>query len=138
MRFLFGLCLLAAAGCSPLVPAYDTELDARVAAAYAGISTQLARGELGALRDPAGFEAHVDDYAAILGDLETARSRVATDDEAQTASAALARLIAACAAQVRDYAAEHRENGIVPQSGIAQPVRTTCDQAQRAARALRG
>lgn len=137
---MLGLAMLLAA-CAMFAPRYDATLDTTTTGAYQMIAGFAANGELGTYSDKATYDATAPQYAQALSQLAVAGLRAGTlpvgGKRAVTARDLLVKLINGCSAQVTSYAKMHKQFGIQPASGATQPMMVACDQAAKAAQAMK-
>lgn len=138
-RVIFLAAFLCA--CSPFAPPYQAEADASASRSFEATSEILARVELGQYETPRSYPAAIDDYVKAISAMETARllvsSAPADAAPAEAAKDAQLQVVDACLANIKTLADMHKSLGLVPGSGVTQPVRVTCDQAVRTIQALR-
>lgn len=132
---------LLLAGCALFAPRYDPALDQSVTGAYQSVARFAANGELGTYEDKSSFAATAPQYADAEAALAVAKLRAATlpvqGKPATHARELLVKLIQGCSDQVASYAQQHKQFGIQPASGATQPMMVACDQAAKAASALK-
>ena len=142
VRRAAALVLLAAlAGCTLFAPRYDPTLDQKITGAYQLVAGFAASGELGSYADKASYDATAPQYAEAQAQLAVARLRAENapvqGKAAVRARALLGGLIQGCSDRIGSFAAQHRKFGIQPGTGATQAMMTSCDQAARAAQALK-
>ena len=131
------------AGCIGFAPRYDEVLDEKTTSAYEKISTFLAEVELGKYEKSESFAEASDDYAKIQGLLAVAALRavtlpVPTRGTAARGKAMLVSMIQGCKASIATLGALHKSGGLKPNTGTPAGAQVKCDQAAKAARAMKG
>jgi hypothetical protein len=133
---------LLLSACAMFAPRYDATLDTSTTSAYEMVARFAANGELGTYSDKASFAATSTQYADALAQLAVAKMRAATlltqGSKALRARDLLTGMIQGCSDQVASYAKMHQAFGIQPASGATQPMMVACDQAAKAAQAMKG
>jgi hypothetical protein len=130
------------AACQTFAPAYDATLDTQMTTAFSGVAKLSAEIELGSYADPSTYSGATGEYTTIISSLTVAALRADTlpvqaKAPAERARSLLTGLIKGCQTQVTTVAAIHKASGLAPGAGISQPMMTSCDQAARAAQALK-
>jgi hypothetical protein len=133
---------LVLAGCQTFAPAYDTTLDTQMTTAFQGVAKLSAEIELGSYANASTYSGATDEYTTIISSLTVAALRADTlpvqaKAPAEKARTLLTGLIKGCQTQVTTVAAIHKATGLAPGAGIGAPMLTSCDQAARAAQALK-
>ena len=140
-RLAMLLLLLLAGGCALFAPRYDAEVGNRASEAYEHVAQLLAEAEYGKFRSPETFAAAIDRYAEADALLATAAMRAAalpvSAGPAVKARELLVRQIEGCRARVKSLAAIHQRSGIAPDAGLTENAFVSCDQAARAATAMK-
>lgn len=133
---------IALAGCAMFAPRYDATLDTATTGAYQQIAGFAAAAELGSYTDKASYQPTAPQYASALAQLSVAKLRASTlptqGKAAEKARGLLAGLIQGCSDQLTSFAKMHQMFGIQPASGATQPLMVSCDQAAKAAQAMKG
>jgi hypothetical protein len=134
---------LALAGCVGFAPRYDEVLDEKTTSAYENISKFLAEIEMGKYQTPDTFASAANQYAEIQGELAVAEMRAASLPVPHKGTAVRARdllvsMIQGCKASVVTLSALHKTSGLIPNTGTSAGAQVKCDQAARAARAMKG
>lgn len=137
---LAGLFLLLSA-CAVFAPRYDPVVGTQTSEAYTLASELLSQIDLGKYPDPASFPATLDRYAAVDARLATAEMRASalpvSTGISRSARDDLVSFIQGCRAQIHSLADQHRRFGFPVAVGATAPARVACDQAARAANAMR-
>lgn len=133
---------LVLAGCQTFAPAYDATLDTQMTTAFQGVARLAAEIELGSYADKATYDGATSEYTTIISSLTVAGLRADTlpvqaKAPAEKARGLLVGLIKGCQTQVTTVAAIHKASGLAPGAGISAPMMVSCDQAARAAQALK-
>lgn len=143
MKLHVFLVVLAVAGCDYFAPAYIKDADTRATNAYQSLSEILAKAELRLYLDKESFTGAVDQYTAVISQMETASFAIGGLVE-KTAKTPLATaqseqraVVVICIDQVRMLAQHHEQYGLDPTFGVLQPVRVSCDQAVKVIRATK-
>jgi hypothetical protein len=135
-----GLALVLSA-CALFAPPYDAAIDQKTTAGYEGAAKLAAQAEMGAFQDKATYDATVGAYSDVQAALAVAAVRARTSPTAGkaaiTARDQTVGFIEGCSAQVSGLAALHKAYGVVPKTGATQQLFVACDQAVRAARAMK-
>lgn len=134
---------LSLAGCVGFAPRYDSVLDEKTTSAYENISKFLAEIEMGKYQTPDTFAQASDEYAEIQGELAVAEMRAASLPVPRRGTAVRARdllvsMIQGCRASIVTLTTLHKTSGLIPNSGTSAAPQVKCDQAARAARAMKG
>jgi hypothetical protein len=134
---------LALAGCVGFAPRYDEVLDEKTTSAYENVSKLLAEVEMGKYRTPDTFAQASGQYAEIQGELSVAEMRAASLPVASRGTAAKARdllvlMIQGCRTSIVTLGTLHKSSGLIPNTGTSAAPQVKCDQAARAARAMKG
>lgn len=134
--------VLLLAGCQTFAPAYDTTLDTQMTTAFQGVAKLAAEIELGSYADKATYSQATSEYTTIISSLTVASLRADTlpvqaRAPAEKARTLLVGLIKGCQTQVTTVASIHKAAGLAPGAGISAPMLVSCDQATRAAQALK-
>jgi hypothetical protein len=136
----FALVLLLAA-CAMFAPRYDATLDLKTTGAYELVAGFAASAELGSYTEKDSFEAIAPQYANAQAQLAVAKLRAATlptqGKAAEKARDLLVALIQGCSDRVGSFARQHAAFGIQPASGATEPMMISCDQAAKAAQAMK-
>lgn len=134
------VCTLVSA-CTVFAPRFDPYVSEKANTAYTEVAELLSAVELGKYLTADTFKDAVDRYASIDGKLAAAEQRVITLNTPTKPSADARDLllgqIKGCRKQVRELADEHKEDGLQPGIGRTQGVLVSCDQAGRAANAMK-
>lgn len=132
---------LALSGCALLAPPYDPLVDQKTSGAYESVAKLVAKVELGSFADKATFPANADAYADVQAGLTIAAQRAETAPTAgkvaEKARGLLVGLIKGCSGQVASLADQHKRLGVPAGVGATQPVMVSCDQAAKAAQAMK-
>lgn len=132
---------LLLAGCAMFAPRYDPMLDAKTAGAYELVARFAANGELGTYADKASFADASPHYADAQAQLAVAQMRAASLETGGKGAAhardLLVKLIRGCSDRITSFALQHKKFGIQPDTGATQPMMVSCDQAARAAQAMK-
>lgn len=127
--------------CTIFAPRFDPYVSQKTNSAYTEVAELLSAVDLGKYIMPDSFKDAVDKYASIDGKLAAASQRVtklnAPTGPSQSARDLLKRQIEGCRNQIKELAAGHKMAGLQPSTGITQPVMVSCDQAARAADAMK-
>ena len=133
---------LLLAACAMFAPRYDATLDQKTTGAYELVAGFAASAEMGSYTDKASFDGVASDYASAQAQLAVAKLRAATlttqGKAAVKARDLLVGLIQGCSDRVGGFAAQHKAFGIQPATGATQPMMVSCDQAAKAAQAMKG
>lgn len=134
--------VLLLAGCQTFAPAYDATLDTQMSTAYQGVAKLSAEIELGTYADASTYTTATPEYTTIISSLTVAALRADTlpvqaKAPAEKARTLLVGLIKGCQSQVTGIAGIHRASGLAPGAGISASMMVSCDQAMRAAQALK-
>ena len=135
--------LLCLPGCVSFVPRYDPVLDEKTTSAYEEIAQFLAEIELGKYENKDSFADASDEYAEIQGLLSVAELRAATLPVGQRGTAAKARdqlvsFIQGCKTSITTLSSLHKRLGLIAGAGTGAGAQVKCDEAARAARAMKG
>jgi hypothetical protein len=139
--FLFAAAGLQLSACTVFVPRFDPYVSEKTNSAYTEVAELLAAIDLGKYTMTDSFKDAIDKYASIDGKLAAASQRAtmlnAPTGPSQSARDMLVRVIEGCRTQIKELASDHRTAGLQPNAGITQPVMVSCDQAARAADAMK-
>lgn len=140
----YGMPLAAAlllSACAMFAPRYDPTLDEKTSGAYELVARFTANAELGNYADRASYDVAAPQYAEAQAKLAVAQIRAeglpVQGDRAATARGQLVSFIKGCSARLTSFATQHRKFGIEPDSGARQSMMVSCDQAARAAQAMK-
>ncbi len=131
------------AGCSTarIVPAYNEHLAGALTRAHTAVFQITACVELGFCAGAESFDEREENYVDAMSSLGTARVLAANleapTDTARDSRDELVSFITGCAEQLQALAGLHRAGSALPGIGLTQPVETACDQALRAAQAMK-
>jgi hypothetical protein len=134
---------ISVSACLSFAPPYDSVLDDKTTAAYEHVSKLLAEVELGKYATPDSFAAATDEYADIQALLSVASMRAQTisaraGTPAETARNQLKSFVDGCKGAITSLSNLHKTAGLIPASGVTARAQVECDQAARAARAMKG
>ena len=140
----YGMPLVAAlllSSCAMFAPRYDPTLDQKTSDAFEIVARFAANAELGNYADKASYGDAAPQYAEARAKLAVAEIRAqglpVQGERAATARDRLVSFIKGCGDRLTSFATQHRKFGIQPDSGTPQSMMTSCDQAARAAQAMK-
>lgn len=133
--------LVHSAGCTLFYPRFDPFVSNQTAAAFEEVSELTSAIELGKYGTAESFDGAIDSYASIDAKLATAALRIDTltapTGPSRAARDGIKAQIEGCRARVKALADIHKATGVPPGVGATQPVLVSCDQATRAADAMK-
>lgn len=141
-RLIFLPMLLLLSSCAGLIaPPYDGTVETQAIAAYGLAARIAAEVQLGQFASPTSYPAAADQYVSLISDIAIAKERAATLPAASAlgkdAQTRLVGILQACADRAQTIAKLHQKVGLAPDAGIEGDLMTSCDQAARAAAAMK-
>lgn len=143
MKLSMFLGVLAVSGCGYFAPAYVQDADMRATNSFQGLSEMLAKAELGQYQSKSSFTGAVDQYAAVISQMETAAfalggvAQPTRETPLARAKASQRAVVSICIQQMRALAEHHEKSGLGPANGALQGARISCDQAVKVIRATK-
>ncbi|MEE4279409.1 MAG: hypothetical protein V2I82_13155 [Halieaceae bacterium] len=132
---------LTACSTNLIVPAYDARLDTAVSSAHTAAAKITACIDLGLCATAESFAEQEANYIEAIANLKTAGliagSLPASNDTARASREDLVSFVDGCREQLVSLAQLHLAGQTKPELGMTQSVDVSCDQALRAAQAMK-